>query len=202
VAATVEELLSGCRTVLDVGCGYGRIALRLLERGFDLYGVDLSSRLIGELKRTVPGKLRSQFRVANMCQLPFREDRFDAVLCLWSAFSELLYVGEQVLALKEMNRVLKRGGICFVEIAPYHRPTVSELARGVYRGHGKRIRKDVLFGLPHYHYNHDRGSLGKALSRAGIQTGRIRTMTLAGRSRQTFSFHKVQQGRRRPKRDR
>jgi 2-polyprenyl-3-methyl-5-hydroxy-6-metoxy-1,4-benzoquinol methylase len=83
--------------ILDVGCGYGRIALPLLKKGYDIYGIDLSKKYITELKKNLStANLKARFRVADMCDLPFADASFDVVLCLWSVIDELLFRKDQV----------------------------------------------------------------------------------------------------------
>lgn len=43
-----------CTSVLDLGCGYGRIANEFLERGFRYSGMDVSPEAISEARRTNP----------------------------------------------------------------------------------------------------------------------------------------------------
>jgi SAM-dependent methyltransferase len=70
---------SGCRTVLDLGCGTGNEVLRLSQAGFELTGLDYSK--VG-IRRAIskPGS-KATFVVADMAQpLPFRSASFDAVM--------------------------------------------------------------------------------------------------------------------------
>ena len=46
IVAAVREMLGARRRVLDIGCGYGRIAVPLACDGRIVQGVDLSSNLI------------------------------------------------------------------------------------------------------------------------------------------------------------
>jgi SAM-dependent methyltransferase len=51
-----EELATEASgAVLELGCGTGRVALRLGRRGCEAVGLDNSSRLVGELERRVGG---------------------------------------------------------------------------------------------------------------------------------------------------
>lgn len=87
----VESLLHKDQRILDVGCGYGRIALPLLKKGYDVYGVDLSKKYITALKKDLSvASLKKKFSVADMCDLPFADSSFAVVLCLWSVIDELL----------------------------------------------------------------------------------------------------------------
>jgi len=70
--------------VLDVGSGTGLpFAKFLVERGFNVLGVDVSSRMVRIAKRNVP---EAEFRELSMTCIDF-ESEFDGVL---SAFSMLL----------------------------------------------------------------------------------------------------------------
>jgi len=56
-ADLVEWLLGGCsgRTVLDAGCGTGRVAIELARRGADVVGVDLDSAMLAAAREKAPG---------------------------------------------------------------------------------------------------------------------------------------------------
>ncbi len=44
----------GAVTILDAGCGTGRIAIELARRGFDVVGVDLDADMVASAKRKAP----------------------------------------------------------------------------------------------------------------------------------------------------
>jgi len=187
----VESLLNKDQRILDVGCGYGRTALPLLKKGYDIYGIDLSKKYITELKRGLSSaSLKSKFKVADMCDLPFGDAAFDVVLCLWSVIDELLFRKDQVRAVKEMRRVLKKGGFAFIEGHLFFEPTQEQIRNGDMRGHQKRIMRDDLGGVDYYHYNHDEESLRKILVRAGIRNFSISEEWFGWRDRMIIRFSK------------
>jgi len=76
----VDELgLTEGDRVLDVGCGPGRHALALAERGMDVVGVDISERFIELARAGAPSSARFERLDARF--LPFEEE-FDAVISL------------------------------------------------------------------------------------------------------------------------
>jgi ubiquinone/menaquinone biosynthesis C-methylase UbiE len=86
--------------ILDVGCGKGRIEKFLGEQ---VPGIEVvSSDVTPEAKKYIKGT----FVQCSMTSMPFRDDSFDAILCLHviAHFKE----GEQ--GIKEAFRVLKPGG--------------------------------------------------------------------------------------------
>jgi SAM-dependent methyltransferase len=65
--------------VLDVGCGPGRHARALAERGLDVVGVDISQRFIDLARQDAPDGVR--FERLDARDLPF-DSEFDAVISL------------------------------------------------------------------------------------------------------------------------
>jgi len=68
--------LEDCKTVLDAGVGTGRFAAPLMERGFDVYGADISiPMMVKAREKGVVQVIRADVR-----NLPFSDDAFDSVL--------------------------------------------------------------------------------------------------------------------------
>jgi len=107
--AALEDLardLSPEAAVLDLGCGAGVPVTRwLVERGFDVTGVDLSERQLELARRLVPG---ATFVRADMSELDFGPGIFGAVV----AFHSIIHVpraGHPAL-LADIHRWLEPGG--------------------------------------------------------------------------------------------
>jgi SAM-dependent methyltransferase len=80
VAFLVDELgLSAGDRLLDVGCGPGRHARALAERGIDVVGIDISQRFIELAQRDAPPNAR--FERLDARHLAF-DAEFDAVVSL------------------------------------------------------------------------------------------------------------------------
>lgn len=106
--------------VLDAGCGYGRIAIPLAEANYDVTGIDISPVMLATARqRSQQAGASVRWVQGDLCQLPFADDEFDCVLCMWLTFNELLYEQDQRSALSEMIRVVRRGGWCFIDGPPY-----------------------------------------------------------------------------------
>jgi ubiquinone/menaquinone biosynthesis C-methylase UbiE len=110
-----EELVELCfidetASVLDVGCGVGLTARYLAtEIGCSVVGVDISSRMIvraEEYASRAGVSDRVRFRTADIEELPFEDDRFDAVLI--ESVVSLLEEKDQAIA--ECVRVARPGG--------------------------------------------------------------------------------------------
>ncbi len=103
LAALVSALgpLTG-RRLLDLGCGKGRFARALQERGAEVVGLDVSRAMLREA--------RGLDRVlASARRLPFRSETFDAVLAV-EVIQHLPEAGLDNVA-SEVRRVLRSGGL-------------------------------------------------------------------------------------------
>jgi len=73
IKETRQAIPDDCRSVLDIGCGDGRITNALAATGADVVGVDLS---LEALRYVQASKV-----LASVDALPFRNASFDIVLC-------------------------------------------------------------------------------------------------------------------------
>ena len=77
IEALAKEL-SDCASVLEVGVGTGRLAVPLMERGFDIVGVDLSRKMLDQSR----AKSLERLVLGDVCRLPLRWKSVDAVLAV------------------------------------------------------------------------------------------------------------------------
>ena len=96
---TILTQLSRYKNILDVGVGTGRFAEPLRKKGFKVVGVDIAGKMLEKAReKNVDNLLRG-----DVCLLPFRDDVFDASICI-----HLLHlVSEWKLAVSEICRVTK-----------------------------------------------------------------------------------------------
>jgi 2-polyprenyl-3-methyl-5-hydroxy-6-metoxy-1,4-benzoquinol methylase len=106
VVADWSQMLPDGATVLDLGCGTGvPISQALIERGFNVYGVDASARMIAAFRarfRTVP------VECAAVEDSDFLGRTFDSVVA-WGLFF-LLDAEVQRRLIAKVAAVLPRGG--------------------------------------------------------------------------------------------
>ena len=106
-------------TVLDIGCGNGRLFwLGLKDLNIDYTGVDISTKLLEFAKgwsdvENVAAKYK--FLEGGFTALPVETHSCDYVVSV-AAFHHLFSCGERVTALAEMWRVLKPGGTVVISV--------------------------------------------------------------------------------------
>jgi 2-polyprenyl-3-methyl-5-hydroxy-6-metoxy-1,4-benzoquinol methylase len=72
--------------VLDIGCGDGRLSLRLARLGASVVGIDPEGKLIRKARKSLPKTLagRVRYRVGKAGRLDFPRESFDLVIFTWS----------------------------------------------------------------------------------------------------------------------
>ncbi len=102
--------------VLDVATGTGNAALVAAALGAEVTGLDLTPKLIEVARRRAQeAELRVELLEGDAENLPFDDDSFDVV----HAHQVLQHVGDPVVALREMMRVARPGGVVAVRDSDY-----------------------------------------------------------------------------------
>ena len=134
--------------VLDLGCGTGRHSIFLSNSGFEVTATDISEHGVTiTQERALEKGLNIKVLCHDMRRIPFDDNTFDAVLCVWTSGHGLL---EDMVAHKnEMVRVTKPNGFIFVDY-------VSK--QDEYYGKGVEIEKDTFINnvpdeedIPHHY---------------------------------------------------
>ena len=127
--------LEDAQKVLEVGCGIG-VGPTYIARRFDCHvvAVDISEKMLSwarERARREGLSDRITFRQADIRELPFGDNRFDAVI----VESVLAFVEDKKGAIQELVRVTRPGG--YVGLNEYcwtREPPADFLSRSVYVG--------------------------------------------------------------------
>lgn len=123
---TTNKIVSFVRkggSILDVGCGNGRLSVPLAEAGNTVVGLDLSKhRLLYARNWARKRKVKLDLVVGSMESLPFKT-WFENLICFYS----LEFTSNPFKALKEFHRVLKEKGLLIVSLLP----ALDEHVRGL-----------------------------------------------------------------------
>ncbi|NOX84479.1 MAG: class I SAM-dependent methyltransferase [Chlorobi bacterium] len=95
-------------TVLDLGCGYGRVAIRLSEKAKKVIGIDISKDNIDLAKKFVGDNQKCEFYTMDAIDLKFPDNYFDTVLCIQNGISA--FHVDPLELMKESIRVTRKGG--------------------------------------------------------------------------------------------
>ena len=101
----IESLQPRPRSVLDAGCGTGRVAIELARRGIDVVGVDISTAMLAKARRAAP---HLAWRVGDIARVRL-ERRFDAVVMPGNVMI-FLARGTEMAVLRNMALHLAPGG--------------------------------------------------------------------------------------------
>ena len=94
--------------VLDLGCGYGRVAIRLLEKAKTVVGIDISKDNIQLAKKITESNSSCEFYTMDAIDLKFTDNIFDMVICVQNGISA--FKVNSLRLLKESIRVTRKGG--------------------------------------------------------------------------------------------
>ncbi len=104
------------KRVLDMGSGVGTFSRYLAERGADVVAADFSAVAIEYAKDVILKDLpNADAVVADIHAIPFDDETFDLTICS----STLEHVVEPKLAMSELARVTKRGGVLLILLPNY-----------------------------------------------------------------------------------
>jgi SAM-dependent methyltransferase len=156
--AAAAAILKPFSSVLDVGCGYGRVAGAFCDAGYDYTGIDVSDVAIEAARRREP---RGSYRVGSALEVPL-DRRYDLV-CLLFVLVHFVDDGEWRRLLTRLAGALTDGGaILFADAFPkrterpaphvVHRPLRAYRERfrrlGMALDPGFRPRLATTLGLP------------------------------------------------------
>lgn len=146
--------------ILDAGCGVGNYLHMIDKKG--CFGVDLDIYAIGTAKKYC---VNSDFLIASVLDLPFRDNTFNVVAIL--EVIEHLPIGTEKKAIAEVKRILSCFGIILLSTPNHHFLNNIMDPAFLFRGHRHyKIEKvmeliiDVGFSIEEYVI---RGGLGRLL---------------------------------------
>ncbi|MHB1440163.1 MAG: class I SAM-dependent methyltransferase [Cuniculiplasma sp.] len=141
------KAMEGCKSILEIGAGTGRIMKPLLDHGFDITGVDISRKMLEKAKEKGLGHLV----IGNADNLPFLDRSFDATLLI----HVFHLIEDKRAVMMEAKRVTNR----FI-LALIRERQVTDDSHGVMRQGSRKILDEVAekYG---YRLNLEHANTGK-----------------------------------------
>ncbi len=92
--------------VCDIGCGPGHVTQYLQERGVNVFGIDLSPRMVEQARQLNPGIV---FKQGNMLALDVDAEAWGGIV----AFYSIIHIprDNMIAALQELKHVLRPQGL-------------------------------------------------------------------------------------------
>jgi 2-polyprenyl-6-hydroxyphenyl methylase / 3-demethylubiquinone-9 3-methyltransferase len=108
-----EKKIKQDSNILDLGCGGGLLLNKLGMNGFpNLFGIDPSSNSINIAKsKSIELGLKINYTSGDIYNLPYDDESFELIILA----DVLDHLSDLKSAMKEIKRVLKKGGILFFE---------------------------------------------------------------------------------------
>jgi ubiquinone/menaquinone biosynthesis C-methylase UbiE len=102
------------KKILDCGAGGSTPPLSLFHSyGFETYGIDISEEQLEAAKQFCEkNDVELNIQYGDMRNIPFEDESFGFVYSIFSSVH--LTKKDTGIAVKEMERVLKKGGLCYI----------------------------------------------------------------------------------------
>ena len=129
--------------LLDVGCGTGSLITQLALRGYEVHGVDMSEECVTRtrenLRLFVPEN-QIDIKKGSAEKIDYPDGHFDIVI----AAEVLEHVENDSLAVREIYRVLRPGGVCVITVPA--NPALWDVSDEM-AGHKRRYSKQDILAL-------------------------------------------------------
>lgn len=104
--------------IIEFGCGSGRTLVPLLEKGFNISGLDISKEMLSHLKRKLKLKnLKTKIFNKNLINFSLTE-KFDGGILSQRTLNFITLREGQKQALKNINQYLKKGAPLIINLMP------------------------------------------------------------------------------------
>ena len=143
--AEIDYTPSNNATMLEIGCGIGRMTRAFASRFGTVYGIDISPEMIAQGQRYLADYPNVHLSVSNGTDLSQFTDASIDFCFSYIVFQHIPDSAITVRYIHEIGRVLKPGGIAYFQVNTRRRP-LSKLRRWLRLG--ARLRR--MLGQPDY----------------------------------------------------
>jgi len=116
------KLLPDAGHILDSGCGVGKpVSQFMTQRGFQVTGVDISSKMIELAKENVP---EGEFYQMNILEMDFQDNSFDGIICVYTLWH--IPRSNHSSIIRNFHRMLKKNGILILNTGIHESEGMSQ----------------------------------------------------------------------------
>ncbi len=107
----LDTFLSAGNSVLEIGCGTGRITRELARRRVRVVACDVNPLAVAKLRASLGAASDVTVTVGDARCLPFADEAFDAVVFAFNGLDFIHPEADRFRAVREIARVLRPGGV-------------------------------------------------------------------------------------------
>lgn len=110
----LNQQLKKTAKILDAGCGTGGTSMFLKKKRYtNVFGIEISPEALAYCKK----RGIKNINLGSITKLPYLKESFDAVICMDVLYHQRV---NPILAITEFNRVLKKGGLLYIQEPAYN----------------------------------------------------------------------------------
>ena len=133
--------------ILDIGCGTGKHASLLVDKGYQLHGIDMSPKMKSIEKKNLKKKKNLSFSLSTISNLNLKK-KFDVIISVFHVMSYQTKNNELIKAFEIVKKHLNGGGI-FIFDFWYGPAVLTDLPVNSIKRLSYRDMKISRFGKPY-----------------------------------------------------
>ncbi|MBW2964575.1 class I SAM-dependent methyltransferase [Candidatus Woesearchaeota archaeon] len=110
----LKRMIEPGRSVLEVGCGFGRLLIGICDRCRIVAGIDFSRSLLDKARQQLSIFNNTSLHEMDASSLSFSDESFRYTICMENTFGNM--PGMELRVLSEMKRVTKKGGMIILSV--------------------------------------------------------------------------------------
>ena len=111
----INKILRTNGPILEIGVGTGRLFRDALDKGADIYGIDISPSMLQVLKSKLPEQEHYRIQVQDICSMNL-DRKFNLIIAPFRVFMHLIKVEDQLKALEKVYSHLNPGGVFIFDL--------------------------------------------------------------------------------------
>lgn len=146
-------------SILDIGCGTGRISIPLAQQGFFVTCIDKSDDMLNHFKKKIryKPKVKRNLEIinANMINFNINKKNFDLIICSYNTFYNLHKTKDQLKFLSNTTKYLSSTGKFIIDISTPNHGNLKPSKRLVFEKENS-LSKGFYSERYYRHLNHNK----------------------------------------------